>query len=691
MELRLPDPLMPLASLAYDLWWCWDESARELFNDTDPEGWSQSRHNPVVMLRQISYARAMKLAESEVFLDHLEEVMQRWRVVHAEDYDQLATIRGADEQHPAAYFCMEYGIHECLPLYSGGLGILAGDHLKSASDLGIPLVAVGLFYPEGYFEQSIDNGQQHADYRRVDPDELPIRPVMKDGKRLLIDVPENHSSYQVQAWEVQVGRIKLFLLDAGIKGASWWHQQYTRRLYGGNNDTRMAQEILLGIGGVRLLRALGYDPAVFHMNEGHAAFLGLELMREGLARGLAPEQALRDGKRKTVFTTHTPVLAGHDRFTWDQIQANLAGYREQMGLPGGFFMDLGRTRPGDVGEPLCNTILALRTSRAANGVSRLHGEVSRGMWKELYNTGYTSPIGGRVKAPAAAPIGHVTNGVHPKTWMSRTFEQMLERWSPGWDRAWMSPSAWRRAVESIPSEALWEARRAARRTLVEWLVHKGMPRLDPEALTIGFARRFAPYKRASLMFRDPDRMAAILDKGPVQLVIAGKAHPADLRGQSLIAEIADWAKDPRFEGRLVLLPNYNMKAGRLLTQGSDLWLNNPRRPYEASGTSGQKAALQGVLQLSILDGWWAEAWDDTHGWAIKPKQQSSVVHEQDANDAQALYATLENFVVPSWTTRNSAGIPTTWVERMRNSIAACLPDFDSRRMVADYVKIYSDD
>ena len=688
MHLRLPDPLMPLASLAYDLWWCWDESARDLFNDTDPEGWAASRHNPVVMLRGISYARAMDLAESEVFLDHLEEVMKRWRAIHDEG-PQLATVVGADAKNPVAYFCMEYGIHECLPLYSGGLGVLAGDHLKSASDLGIPLVAVGLFYKEGYFEQSIIGGQQHAEYRRVDPAELPMLPVMNDGKRLLIEVPENHSSYKVQAWEVQVGRVKLYLLDAGIKGASWWHQQYTRRLYGGNNDTRMAQEVLLGIGGVRLLRALGYDPSVFHMNEGHAAFLSLELMREGLEAGKSAERALTDAKARTVFTTHTPVLAGHDRFTWDQLQSNLAGYREGMGVPGGFFMDLGRTRPGDVGEPLCNTILSLRTSRAANGVSELHGEVSREMWKELYSAGYTAPIGGRVQAPAAAPIGHVTNGVHPKTWMASNFRQVLERWAPRWDQAWMEPEAWAEAVADIPDAALWEARREARRTLIEWLVTKDMPRLDPEALTIGFARRFAPYKRANLMFADPDRLAAILASGPVQVVIAGKAHPADLRGQSLIAEIADWAKDPRFEGKVVLLPNYNMKAGRLLTQGADLWLNNPRRPYEASGTSGQKAALQGVLQLSILDGWWAEAWDDTHGWAIRAQTASSVVHEQDAADAEALYATLENLVIPAWKTRNSSGIPGTWVKRMRQSVAACLPAFDSRRMVNDYVDIYS--
>ncbi len=689
MDLRLPEPLMPLASLAYDLWWCWDESARDLFNDTDPEGWAASRHNPVVMLRGISYARAMDLAESEVFRDHLAEVSKRWRAVHAQG-EQLVKVPGASAKKPVAYFCMEYGIHECLPLYSGGLGVLAGDHLKSASDLGFPLVAVGLFYKEGYFEQSIVNGQQHADYRRVDPAELPMLPVMKDGKRLLIDIPENHSTYQVQAWEVQVGRVKLYLLDAGIKGASWWHQQYTRRLYGGNNDTRMAQEILLGIGGIRLLRALGYDPAVFHMNEGHAAFLSLELTREGIEAGKSPEQALREAKAKTIFTTHTPVLAGHDRFTWDQLQSNLAGYRERMGVPGGFFMDLGRTRPGDVGEPLCNTILALRTSRAANGVSELHGEVSREMWKELYSEGYTAPIGGRVEAPRPAAIGHVTNGVHPKTWMSPTFRRLLERWAPNWDTAWMDPEAWAETVADIPDVALWDARREARRTLIEWLVTKGMPRLDPDALTIGFARRFAPYKRANLIFSDPDRLKRLLDAGPCQMVIAGKAHPADLRGQSLIAEIADWTRDPRFEGKVVLLPNYNMKAGRLLTQGTDLWLNNPRRPYEASGTSGQKAALQGVLQLSILDGWWAEAWDDTHGWAIRAMTSSSVVHEQDAADAEALYATLENLVIPAWKTRNAAGVPATWVKRMRHSVAACLPAFDSRRMVADYAGIYSD-
>jgi alpha-glucan phosphorylase-like protein len=583
---------------------------------------------------------------------------------------------------------MEYGLHECLPLYSGGLGVLAGDHLKSASDMGLPLVAVGLFYREGYFQQRIEHGQQIADYPRVDPDELPIRPVEKDGKRLLIEVPEAHASYQVQAWEVQVGRVKLFLLDSGIKGASPWHQQYSRRLYGGNNDTRIAQEIMLGIGGVRLLRALGYDPVAFHMNEGHAAFLSMEMVREGLARGLSPEDALAAGRKKTIFTTHTPVLAGHDRFTWDQVQASLAGYREGMGLPGGFFMDLGRIRPGDVGEPLCNTILALRTSRTANAVSALHGEVTRDMWKELYEDRYTSPVGGRVATPKPAPITHVTNGVHPKTWMAPAVERVLSRWAPAWDQAWLDPQGWAEAVEDIPAEALWEARRQGRRALLEWMASKGQPYLNPEALTIGFARRFAPYKRASLMFTDPDRLAAILDAGPCQIVVAGKAHPADLRGQSIISEIAEWAAQPRFKGRVVLLPNYNMKAGRLLVQGCDLWLNTPRRPYEASGTSGQKAALQGVLQLSILDGWWAEAWDDTHGWAIKPQSEGGVTHEQDARDAEALYTALEDQVLPAWKTRNGSGIPTTWVKRMRQSIAECLPRFDSRRMVAEYAQLY---
>ncbi len=690
MQLRLPEPLMPLASLAYDLWWSWDEAARALFEEADPEGWARSGHNPVAMLASVSYVRAMDLAEDAVFRAHLDEVLDRWREVHREDRLPILTIPGAGEERPVAYFCMEYGIHECLPIYSGGLGVLAGDHLKSASDLDIPLVAVGLFYQEGYFHQQIEKHEQIEVYRRVDPNVLPIRPVLRpDGKRLFVEVPENHHTYPAQAWEVQVGRVRLYLLDANVPGATWFHQQYSRRLYGGNNETRLGQEILLGIGGVRLLRALGLDPVTFHLNEGHAAFLTLELVREGLARALNVERAMAEARRRCVFTTHTPVLAGHDRFTWDQVQAHLSGYRDSMGLPAGFEMDLGRVWPGDVGAPLCNTILALRMSRAANGVSALHGEVSREMWKDLYSGQPLPPVANVAPVPTPPPIGHVTNGVHPKTWMSPACVALLDRHARGWDRAFLDPEAWRRITRRIPASALWEARRTARRALVEWLVTRGLPRLSPDALTIGFARRFAPYKRASLVFTDPDRLARLLDEG-VQIVFGGKAHPVDMRGQSLLSEIIHWCEDPRFRGRVVFLPNYNMKAARMLTQGCDVWLNTPRRPQEASGTSGQKAGVQGVLNLSVLDGWWAEAWDGTHGWAIQPQPDlGGGTDRQDADDALALYHALEDEVLPAWQNRNGSGIPLEWVERMRQGIAACLPRYDARRMVWEYAEIYA--
>ncbi|MBN1334965.1 MAG: alpha-glucan family phosphorylase [Deltaproteobacteria bacterium] len=690
MQLRLPEPLVPLATLAYDLWWSWDESARALFDEVDPEGWARSGHNPVAMLASISYARAMDLSENDVFRLHMEEVLRRWHQLRAENRPPPPMLPGADRQHPVAYFCMEYGIHECLPIYAGGLGVLAGDHLKSASDLDLPLVAVGLFYQEGYFRQKIERNEQIEVYRKVDPNLLPLRPVLgPDGKRLFVEVPENHHTYLAQAWEVQVGRVRLFLLDANVPGATWYHQQYSRRLYGGASDTRLGQEILLGIGGVRLLRALGLDPVTFHMNEGHAAFLTLELVREALAQGVPVDRALEETRSRCVFTTHTPVLAGHDRFTWDQVQGHLAGYREATSLPAGFVMDLGRVWPGDVGAPLCNTILALRMSRAANAVSAIHGEVSREMWKDLYTGQPLPPVAQVAPAPPPARIGHVTNGVHPKTWMSPACVALLDRYAPIWDTAFQDPEGWHKAVRRIPAVALWDARRAARRVLVEWLVGRGLPRLNPEALTIGFARRFALYKRANLIFSDPDRLVRILDEG-VQIVFGGKAHPADMRGQSLLSEIVRWCEDPRFQGRVLFLPNYNLKAARMLTQGCDLWLNNPRRPYEASGTSGQKAAIQGVLNLSILDGWWAEAWDGTHGWAIRPpdlhRPQTS---EQDPEDARALYHALEDEVLPAWQNRNGSGIPLEWVERMRQSIAVCLPQYDARRMVREYAGIYT--
>jgi glycogen phosphorylase len=688
MTVRLPAPLSPLGSLAYDLWWTWHSDAKALFKDADPEGWQRSGHNPVVMLQEISYARAMDLSEDPAYQSRLAAVVERWKVETADPDPEQSPVPGASPKRPVAYFCMEYGIHMSLPIYSGGLGVLAGDHLKSASDLGIPLVAVGMFYREGYFHQKIENSDQVEQYERIDPRRLPMVPVIRDGSPVIVEVPDNHGTYPAQIWEVKVGRVKLFLLDANVPGATWWRQQYTRRLYGGNNDTRIAQEVLLGIGGVRALRTLGYDPVTYHINEGHAAFLTMELVREGMVRGLSPTDAVHQARQQCVFTTHTPVLAGHDRFTWDQVQATLVGFWESVGLPRGFIMDMGRVWPGDVGAPTCMTILALRMTRAANAVSKLHETVTRRMWSELYAEQHLPHVGGIVYPPRPPVIGHITNGVHPPTWAAPSFIDLLDRYTPGWDQAWRNPRAWEAATREIPAEALWDAHRKARHVLLEWLAKQGLGRLNPEALIIGFARRFAPYKRGNLLFQDLDRLEALLESGPVQIVFSGKSHPADLRGHAIITEVLDIAADPRFRGRILFIPDYDIRVGQYLVRGCDLWLNTPRKPHEASGTSGQKAALQGVLNLSILDGWWPEAWDGTNGWAIQSGRDSDVVQDQDVADAVALYHLLEDEVIPTWKERDEYGMPTRWVERMRRSIATCLPAFDSRRMVSDYARMY---
>lgn len=688
MYLRLPESLKPLGELAYDLWWTWDNQAKGLFKEADPVGWVRNHHNPVIMLSEISYNRAMELSEDPGYLERLAQVVERWKTATAIPSTPPFPIPNAGPKRPVAYFCMEYGIHMCLPIYSGGLGVLAGDHLKSASDIGLPLVAVGLFYREGYFRQKIEDHEQVESYDRVDPKLLPMKPVLVDGKALTIEVPDNHGTYPVQVWEVQVGRVKLFLLDANVPGATWWRQQYTRRLYGGTADTRIAQEVLLGIGGVKLLRALGYDPVTFHINEGHAAFLTMELVREGIAAGLQPQEAVAQAKARCVFTTHTPVLAGHDRFTWDQILANLVGFWESAGLPRGFIMDMGRVWPGDVGAPTCMTILALRMTRQANAVSELHGRVSRQMWRELYTDQPVPRVAGWVDAPRPSEIGHITNGVHPNTWVAPSFVDVFNRYVPGWEQAWKAPEQWAHAVDEIPAEAIWEAHRKSRHVLLEWLVSQGLPRINPEALVIGFARRVAPYKRGDLMFTDPDRFEAILESGPCQILIAGKSHPADLRGHAIITEILEMSEDPRFRGKVTFIPDYDIRVGQYLVRGCDVWLNNPRRPHEASGTSGQKAAMQGVLNLSVPDGWWPEAYDGTNGWSIESGKDTDVPQDQDLADANALYTILEDDVLPTWKKRDEYGLPVQWVERMRRSIGVCLPRFDSRRMVAEYARMY---
>jgi glycogen phosphorylase len=643
-----------LVELCHDLWWTGQPDANGLFADLDPDLWEQFNHNPLPMLRELD----LEHAPGE-WVVRARDLVARWRAAQA-----APPLEGSPK---VAYFCMEFGLHECLPIYSGGLGILSGDHLRSAAELGVDLVAVGLFYHQGYFKQLMHDGRQVAAYASNVPERLPLRPVLDArGERLVVEVPHGHHSYSVQAHEVRIGRVRLFLLDSDVAPNPVAHRHLSHQLYGGDEGTRCAQEVLLGIGGVRLLRALGIEPEVYHLNEGHSAFLCLELWAEGLRAGLDRATAWQRVRDRCVFTTHTPVPAGHDRFGWPVVNATLGGYRESLGLPPGSFMNKGRVDEGDIHEPLCMTVLALRGARCANGVSKLHGEVSRQMWKSL-------------DPRATAPIGHITNGVHPTAWLAPETMDLFDHRLPGWRQRLEDVPFWS-AAEEIPTKDLLSTARARReRLLAEVRRRLGRNVLEPDALTIGFARRFAPYKRATLLFTDLERLRRFLEAG-AQVVFAGKAHPADLHGQALIAEVHRWSLDPRFRRRVVFLPNYDAALGRLLTQGSDVWLNTPRRPREASGTSGQKAAINGNPNLSILDGWWPEAWDETNGWRVGGDREWAHEEEQDAHDALDLYEVLETQVLPSF--QDAEG----WARRMARSIATCMPVFNTHRMVRDYVE-----
>jgi glycogen phosphorylase len=648
-----------LLALSHDLWWTGQPDASDLWMDLDPDLWEQLNHNPVPMLRELGIEHA-----SAEWLERASQLLGRWRVAQA-----APPMAGSPS---VAYFCMEFGLHECLPIYSGGLGILSGDHLRSAADLGVDLVAVGLFYNQGYFKQLMHDGRQVAAYATNRSDRLPVRPVLDaEGEPLMVEVPHGHHTYLARAFEVRIGRVRLFLLDSDMDQNPVGHRHLTQQLYGGDEHTRCAQEVLLGIGGVRLLRAMGMEPQVFHLNEGHSAFLCLELWAEHLKRGVPRDEAWEQVRAQCVFTTHTPVPAGHDRFAWPVINAALGGYRESLGLPQGSFMNKGRVDEGDIHEPLCMTVVALKGARQANGVSALHGVVSRKMWATL-------------DPKTTAPIGHITNGVHPTAWLAPETVSLFDRHLPGWREHLEDVAFWEAATRIPSADLLAMARSRRERLVMEVRRRLGRIVLETDALTIGFARRFAPYKRANLLLADAERLRALLDSG-AQVVYAGKAHPADLHGQALIAEVQRWSLDPRFRRRLVFVPNYDAALGRLLTQGSDVWLNTPRRPREASGTSGQKAAINGNPNLSILDGWWPEAWDDTNGWAIGGDQEWAQVEEQDEFDANDLYRVLETQVLPSFQDGES------WARRMGRSIATCMPVFNTHRMVRDYVEqLYRD-
>lgn len=685
-----------LWSLARNFWWCWQPEVVEIFRDLDPVRWEQLDHNPVLLLDEFAPEELEQRARLELLHSRVNYAYRRWQEYMESRATWADEEAGVFGNYPAAYFSAEFGVHESLPNYSGGLGVLAGDHLKSASDLGLPLVAVGLFYHEGYFSQLIDEtGWQQEVYSHVRNEQLPIRIArLANGEVAVVRVDTRHGPIYAQAWQVDVGRVKLFLLDVNIEQNSPEDRKLTARLYGGDQRTRIRQEIVLGIGGAKLLTALGYRPAVVHMNEGHSAFAPLEFIRLRMEEeGLTFNDALREVSATCCFTTHTPVPAGHDRFDYGLFEEHLGPIADQLGIGPVGLVGMGRIDPQNAHEPFCMTVLAFKCSRRANGVSNLHGVVSRRMWASLW------PWCSEEKVP----IGHITNGVHLPSWLAPQMRQLYSRVLPAnWVKHSGEQKTWAN-FDSLSDGEFWEThgllkirliafvrdrmlRRAKRLDLGESEIAAINQCLDPNALTIGFARRFAPYKRADLILRDIERFAEMVHdaKRPVQILFAGKSHPADQNGKSILQRIYKLTEEPGFRGRVVLVEDYDINLARALVQGVDVWLNNPRRPLEASGTSGQKVVLNGGLNCSILDGWWAEAYDGLNGFAIGTNRVHANQEIQDDRDAKAVMEALRDEVIPLYFERDQDGLPTAWISRMKRSVRTMAWKFNSDRMVMDY-------
>jgi starch phosphorylase len=600
---------------------------------------------------------------------------------------------------PVAYFSAEFGIHESIPIYSGGLGVLSGDHIKSASGLNIPLVAIGLYYDQGYFRQHLDyDGYQCEEYLDTKVELLPMEPVEDEtGRQIVVRCDTRTGPLHAKLWLMRVGRISLYLLDSDVPGNSPEDRELTSRLYGGDHRTRIRQELVLGVGGMRALAAVGISPGVYHLNEGHSVFATLEAIRERMHNdGLTFDNALREVAQRTVFTTHTPVPAGHDRFDAGLIEEHLGPLRDSLGISHEQLMGLGRVEPHNQGETFCMTVLGLKLSRRANAVSSLHGHVSRRMWAHLWPWRVEEEI----------PIGHITNGVHVPSWLASHMQQFYDRYfAVGWMPRMGEPEVWQ-AIHNVDPGELWEvhytlknlllafvrrriSRQCRRRGESDEAVEQARNLLDPDSLTIGFGRRFATYKRADLVLADIDRLARLVNdpQRPIQFIFAGKAHPADEPGKQLIKRIAALRHDPRFSQRFVFVEDYDINVCRHLIQGVDVWLNNPRRPLEASGTSGQKAVLNGALNFSVLDGWWAEAYDGTNGFAIGNGTSHVTDHITDQRDGQSLYDVLEHQIIPLYYDRDVDGLPRGWIQMMMNSISTLAWRFSAHRMVMDYVRL----
>jgi starch phosphorylase len=694
MRVQIPDfPGLPhrigrLRDFVYNLWWSWNGDARELLRSLDPVVWDHTDHNAVRVLRETSPERLRQCAEDQDFIRLFDSVMARFDAYMSSRSSWFDSTFPGHEDCQFAYLCAEFAVHGSLPIYSGGLGVLAGDTCKEASDLGLPFVAIGSLYPEGYFRQVIDSdGRQLAMYDRFSTTDAPILPLLNDdGTRFMVPVRVGNREVKVAIWKTQAGRVSIYLMDTNIEENEPWDRDLSARLYGGDQQVRLRQEIILGMGGVRVLRALGCRPSIFHLNEGHAAFAGLELIREQMGHGMSFDQALEAIRTKIVFTTHTPVKAGHDEFPFYMMEEYFRWYWEELKISREDFLRVGQTPDGN---SFSMTILALKTTGGTNSVSQKHGAVSREMWHFLWPERKVEEV----------PIISVTNGVHLPTWLAARFQNMYTRhWGPDWVQHHDDQAVWDHLAD-IPDEELWAmhvrskqkllgfVRERARRRMMTGTMSPDQtlalgPLLSPDVLTIGFARRFATYKRATLVMEDRERLKRIVHNPlrPVQFVFSGKAHPADEPGKFFLAQIFMACSSPEFGGRLAFIENYDTHVAHYLVQGVDVWLNNPQPPKEASGTSGQKASMNGIPNCSILDGWWFEGYNGNNGWAIDGTQLN------DFQSAAALYDLLEKEIVPLYYERDEKGIPRRWIALMKNAIQSSAAQFSARRMLKQYLE-----
>ena len=684
---RIPEELEKLSEIARNIWWAWNFEATELFRDLDPELWKECGQNPVLLLERMSYEKLEALAKDKVILRRMNEVYTKFR-----DYMDVKP----DEQRPSiAYFSMEYGLSSVLKIYSGGLGVLAGDYLKEASDSNVDLCAVGFLYRYGYFTQTLSmDGQQIANYEAQNFGQLPIERVMDaNGQPLIVDVPYLDYFVHANVWRVNVGRISLYLLDTDNEMNSEFDRPITHQLYGGDWENRLKQEILLGIGGILTLKALGIKKDVYHCNEGHAALINVQRICDYVATGLTFDQAIELVRASSLYTVHTPVPAGHDYFDEGLFGKYMGGYPSRMGITWDDLMDLGRNNPGDKGERFCMSVFACNTSQEVNGVSWLHGKVSQEMFSSIWK-GYF---------PEESHVGYVTNGVHFPTWSATEWKELYFKYFN--ENFWFdqsNPKIWE-AIYNVPDEEIWKTRMTMKNKLVDyirksfrdtWLKNQGDPsrivslmdKINPNALLIGFGRRFATYKRAHLLFTDLDRLSKIVNNPdyPVQFLFTGKAHPHDGAGQGLIKRIIEISRRPEFLGKIIFLENYDMQLARRLVSGVDIWLNTPTRPLKASGTSGEKALMNGVVNFSVLDGWWLEGYREGAGWALTEKRTYQNQEHQDQLDAATIYSILETEILPLYYARNKKGYSEGWIKVVKNSIAQIAPHYTMKRQLDDY-------